>query len=64
MINKDGLPISCDGRDAWKVAQDVANSAGDILMRWWPETKVISDKGTNDIVTNVDIEAEKFISTR
>ena len=64
MINKDGLPISCDGRDAWKVAQDVANSAGDILMRWWPETKVISDKGTNDIVTNVDLEAEKFISTR
>ncbi|GIS64261.1 MAG: hypothetical protein CM1200mP3_05090 [Chloroflexota bacterium] len=53
MINKDGLPISCDGRDAWKVAQDVANSAGDILMRWWPETKVISDKGTNDIVTKL-----------
>jgi len=62
MMDKVELPISCDGRNAWEVAQDVANSAGDILMRWWPETKVVSDKGTNDIVTNVDLEAEKFIS--
>ena len=58
MMDKVELPISCDGRNAWEVAQDVANSAGDILMRWWPETKVVSDKGTNDIVTNVDLEAE------
>ena len=62
MVDKVELPVSSDGRNAWEVARDVANAAGEILMRWWPETKVISDKGINDIVTNVDLEAEKFIS--
>ena len=50
-----------DIKKAWRTAQKVALSAGEILKKWWPKTKEISTKGIDDIVTNVDREAEKYI---
>ena len=64
MFDRTEIPVTATGVSAWEVAKDVSKSAGEILMKWWPETKVISEKGSNDIVTNVDIEAEKFISEK
>ena len=64
MLDKVELPVDCNGRNAWEIAKVVAESAGEILMKWWPETKVVSRKGTNDIVTNVDVDAEEFISSK
>ena len=55
-------PISpLSGKDAWTVAREVADSAGELLLEWWPKVKEISDKGQNDIVTNVDKAAEVLI---
>ena len=58
---KLNLPVLTDGRSAWDIAQAVTLNAGEILMEWWPKTKEISDKGDNDIVTNVDRESEEYI---
>ena len=58
---KLNLPVLADGRSAWDIAQAVTLNAGEILMEWWPKTKEISDKGDNDIVTNVDRESEEYI---
>ena len=55
-------PISTlSGKNAWTVAREVADSAGELLLEWWPKVKEISDKGQNDIVTNVDKTAEVLI---
>ena len=50
-----------DLEKAWRTAQKVAFSAGEILKEWWPKTKNISLKGMDDIVTNVDTESEQYI---
>ena len=50
-----------DLEKAWKAAQRIARSAGEILQNWWPKAKNIKTKGTDDIVTNVDMESEKYI---
>ena len=55
------LPVSVSGKDAWEVAREISLSAGEILLDWWPKSKEISDKGQNDIVTNVDRECEAHI---
>ena len=55
-------PISTlSGKNAWAVAREVADAAGELLLEWWPKVKEISDKGQNDIVTNVDKAAEILI---
>jgi len=55
-------PVSTlSGKSAWAVAREVADSAGELLLEWWPKVKEISDKGQNDIVTNVDKAAEVLI---
>ena len=63
MVQKAPInPISpLSGKDAWTVAREVANSASELLLEWWPKLKEISDKGKNDIVTNVDKAAEILI---
>jgi myo-inositol-1(or 4)-monophosphatase len=55
------LPVSISGKNAWDVAREISLSAGEILLDWWPKSKEISDKGQNDIVTNVDRECEAHI---
>ena len=57
-------PISpVSGKNAWTVAREVANSTAELLLEWWPKLKEISDKGQNDIVTNVDKAAETLIKS-
>ena len=46
---------------AWQAARNIAYSAGEILQEWWPKAKNVKQKGINDIVTNVDMESEKYI---
>ena len=55
------LPVSISGKNAWDVAREISLSAGEILLDWWPKAKEVSDKGQNDIVTNVDRECEEHI---
>ena len=57
------MPVSVSGKDAWEVAREVSLTAGEILLDWWPRAKEVSDKGQNDIVTNVDRECEDHIRT-
>jgi len=61
--HKFQLPVSVSGKDAWEVAREVSLTAGEILLDWWPRAKEVSDKGQNDIVTNVDRECEDHIRT-
>ena len=35
MLDKVELPVDCHGRNAWEIAKVVAESAGEILMKWW-----------------------------
>ncbi len=54
-------PLSRTGRSAMDVALEAARAAGGILMDRWLTHKEISYKGRADIVTDVDLAAEKAI---
>ena len=49
------------GKSAMEVAKEVSSKAGELLARRFPETKEIMAKGVDDIVTDVDKEAEELI---
>ncbi len=54
-------PLSRTGRSAMDVALEAARAAGRILMDRWLTDKEVSFKGRADIVTDVDLAAEKAI---
>ena len=54
-------PLSRTGRSAMDVALEAARAAGKILIDRWLTDKEISFKGRADIVTDVDLAAEKAI---
>ena len=54
-------PVSRTGRSAMDVALQAARAAGSLLMDRWLTRKEVSYKGRADIVTDVDLAAEKAI---
>ena len=54
-------PLSRTGRSAMDVALEAARAAGGILIDRWLTHKEVSYKGRADIVTDVDLAAEKAI---
>ena len=54
-------PLSRTGRSAMDVALEAARAAGGLLMDRWLTHKEVSYKGRADIVTDVDLAAEKAI---
>ncbi len=57
----DQLPESRSGRSAMDVALDAARIAGRILQERFRTSKQISFKGPTDIVTDVDLAAERAV---
>ena len=55
------IPLSSSGKTAMQVAIEVSYKAGEILSERFYQAKEISMKGSNDFVTNVDMESEAFI---
>ena len=68
-MSATALPKASDGRGAYEIAEQAVRAAGAVIMARLPEmalppaqrTVVISKKGANDLVTDVDYAAEKAI---
>ena len=56
---KRPLPIAADGRNALDVALAATAAAGEIIRRGWHSDRQITFKGRADIVTDIDVAAEK-----
>ena len=56
---KRPLPIAADGRNALDVALAATAAAGEIIRRGWHSDRQITFKGRADIVTDIDLAAEK-----
>ena len=56
---KRPLPIAADGRNALDVALAAAAAAGEIIRGGWHSDRQITFKGRADIVTDIDVAAEK-----
>ena len=56
---KRPLPIAADGRNALDVALAATAAAGKIIRRGWHSDRQITFKGRADIVTDIDLAAEK-----
>ena len=59
--SQEQLPVSSSGRPAMDVALEAARAAGEIIRGRWDSEKEVSFKGRSDIVTDVDLAAEKKI---
>ncbi|MCI0902592.1 MAG: inositol monophosphatase, partial [Chloroflexi bacterium] len=57
----DELPVSKSGRTAMDVALEAARAAGTIIRDRFHSEKEVHFKGRSDIVTDVDLAAEKTI---
>ncbi|MCK5127890.1 MAG: inositol monophosphatase [candidate division Zixibacteria bacterium] len=51
-------------RKEWKFAKDTAVATGDILLRGLKKKRKVHFKGQVDLVTQIDIKAEKFITSQ
>ena len=60
-VVRGDLPVSSSGRGAMEVASEAVRAAGELIRAGWNQEKEISFKGRADIVTNVDVAAEKKI---
>lgn len=60
--NSNGaLPVTADGRSAMDVALQATRTAGEIIRNGWNSDKQITFKGRADIVTDIDVAAEKAV---
>ena len=59
--SKRPLPATADGRSALDVALEAARAAGEIIRGGWDSDLQITFKGRNDIVTDIDVAAEKAV---
>ena len=57
----DGLPMTADGRSAMDIALEATRTAGEIIRSGWNSDKEITFKGRADIVTDIDVAAEKAV---
>ena len=55
------MPVSINGKTAIDVATDAARIAGAIIREHFSGTKDIQSKGNRNLVTDVDLEADKCI---
>jgi myo-inositol-1(or 4)-monophosphatase len=55
------LPTTADGRNAMDVALEATRTAGEIIRGGWNSEKEITFKGRADIVTDIDVAAEKAV---
>ena len=55
------LPVTSDGRTAMDVALLATRTAGEIIRNGWDSDKQITFKGRSDIVTDIDVAAEKAV---
>ena len=55
------LPTTADGRTALDVALEATRTAGDIIRGGWNSDRQITFKGRADIVTDIDLAAEKAV---
>ena len=55
------LPVTADGRTAMDIALQATAAAGEIIRNGWNSEKQITFKGRADIVTDIDVAAEKAI---
>ena len=55
------LPMTSDGRSALDVALEATTTAGEIIRGGWDSDKQITFKGRADIVTDIDVAAEKAV---
>ncbi len=59
--SKVALPTTADGRSAMDVALAATRTAGEIIRGGWNSDRQISFKGRADIVTDIDVAAEKAV---
>ncbi len=55
------LPVTTDGRTAMDIALQATRTAGEIIRNGWDSDKQITFKGRADIVTDIDVAAEKAV---
>ena len=55
------LPMTGDGRSALDVALEATATAGEIIRGGWDSDRQITFKGRADIVTDIDVAAEKAV---
>ena len=55
------IPTTADGRSALGVALEATRTAGEIIRGGWDSDRQITFKGRADIVTDIDIAAEKAV---
>ena len=55
----DVLPTTADGRSAMDVALEATRTAGEIIRSGWNSDREITFKGRSDIVTDIDVTAER-----
>ena len=55
------LPVSAHGRTAMEVAEEAARAGGSVITQGFHEEMSVSFKGRGNVVTNVDVRAEKVI---
>ena len=55
------LPMTSDGRSALDVALEATATAGEIIRSGWNSDRQITFKGRADIVTDIDVAAEKAV---
>ena len=59
--SNSSLPVSATGRPAMDVIDQAVRAAGKIIQDGWNADKQITFKGRADIVTDIDIAAEKAV---
>ena len=60
-ISHGALPMTGDGRSALDVALEATATAGEIIRGGWDSDRQITFKGRADIVTDIDVAAEKAV---
>ena len=59
--SQGALPTTSDGRSALDVALEATATAGEIIRGGWNSDRQITFKGRADIVTDIDVAAEKAV---
>ena len=59
--SKRSLPATADGRNVLDVALEASRTAGEIIRGGWNSDRQITFKGRADIVTDIDVAAEKAV---
>ena len=55
------LPFTADGKSALDIALEATSTAGEIIRNGWDSDREITFKGRADIVTDIDVAAEKAV---